>query len=539
MKKFRQIFILLLAIPAMVFSQKLSADFELSTSTPFAVIDAGSKEYISLDNGYVIQAKMGRGAINIQKFDVNAMKEVSRKSYKDLPKKAFFQDIIKLGDKVYYIFEAFDKPSKAFKVYSREINTADGTLKPHKVLLTTSRKAVAPFFKGELTRAKTGFAALQGGNKFTVSTSFDKSKVLISYRLSPKSRNDSQNYDEIGMFVFDSDMNKVWGKEVTMPYTEKEMNNTGFAVGSDGAVKMLITNNSAKTYEILNITTSGTVETKAIGVSAEKLVRNMDIKEDKSGKFICGGFYANGIELTFNPFAGFQSIFNANGLLYLEIAKDGSLIKEKKFEFSKEFIQQNLNERQKKAVEKRESDGKAGILDLYLTNFEIKDDGSVVFIGERQYIRKEFWNGPQQKQVYHFSNAVAIKVNNGELSWMVKLPKNQAGIAGAGQMGIAYMPGKTADYVAFIDNPKNIALSPTGGIPTAHKDGLGGWLTTYKINNASGALEKHTLFDLKNIKGKNGFQFKPWRIIKAQEGVFLVEVYIKGKKDMMVKMKLK
>lgn len=530
----------LLIVPSVVFSQKLSTDFNVTTSTPYEVVDAGAKEYISLDNGYTISLKMGRGQVTVQKFSVTDMKEVARNSYKDLPDKAFFLDFVKLGNRLFCVFEAFDSKSDCFKVYSREIDTDKGSFLPQQLLLTTSRKVANPPFKGDLTRAEIGFAALAAGKKFNFSTSFDQSKFLITYRLVPADKNDAKNYDELGFFVFDGSMTKIWGKEIKMPYVEKQMNNTGFAVGSDGSVKMLITNNVEKNYEILNITAPGDIKISKIGVSAKKLVRNMSITESKSGKFVCGGYYANGIELTFNLYNGANTVFNANGLIYLEIGKDGSLLKEKYFDFSKEFIMQNLSDNQKKAVEEREKEGKAGILDLFMTHFAIKEDGTAVFVGECQYMKYEFYNGPSQANVYHFSNAVVIKVNeNGELAWMVKLPKNQAGIEGAGQMGIAYMPGTSSDYVAYIDNPKNIALSPTGGVPVAHKDGAGGFLTSYKINNATGALEKHTIFDLKDVKGTECFQFKPWRIVKSAENEFLVETYIKGKKDMMIKIGLK
>lgn len=527
-------------IPSVVFSQKLSPDFTVTTSTPFEVVDAGAKEYISLDNGYTFSFKMGRGKAIVQKFSVADMKEVARNTYEDLPDKAFFLDFVKLGSRLYCIFEAFDSKAGGFKVYSREIDTDKGTLLPQQLLLTTSRKVANPPYKGDLTRAEVGFAALTAGKKFSFSTSFDQSKLLITYRLVPADKNDAKNLDEIGFFVFDPSLTKLWGKEMKMPYVEKQMNNTGFAVGSDGAVKMLITNNVEKNYEVLNIVSPGELTVSKIGVPAKKFVRNMSITETKSGKFVCGGYYANGFEYTFNLYNGGSTIFNANGLVYLEIGKDGSLLKEKYFEFSKEFIMQNLSDNQKEKVEEREKEGKAGILDLFMTHFTTKEDGSVVFVGECQYVKYEFYNGPSQANVYHFSNAVVIKVNeNGELAWMVKLPKNQAGLEGAGQMGISYMPGKTSDYVAFIDNPKNIALSPTGGVPVAHKDGAGGFLTSYKIDNASGSLEKHTIFDLKDVKGIECFQFKPWRMVKSGENEFLVETYIKGKKDMMIKIALK
>jgi len=90
-------------------------------------------------------------------------------------------------------------------------------------------------------------------------------------------------------------------------------------------------------------------------------------------------------------------------------------------------------------------------------------------------------------------------------------------------MSYSLLQGKDADYVAFDDNPKNIDLDENGGIPEGHKDGLGGFITTYKYKHSDGSLEKHTLCDLENIKGVHAYQFKAWRIFKAAEGIFFNE----------------
>jgi len=122
---------------------------------------------------------------------------------------------------------------------------------------------------------------------------------------------------------------------------------------------------------------------------------------------------------------------------------------------------------------------------------------------------------------------------------MKKLPKNQAGTRGVGQMSISFMEGPTADYIAYVDNPKNISLTAEGGVPEAHRDGKGGFLTTYKVDYSTGNIEKHTICDLNNINdGLTAYQFSTTRIFKSTEGVFLMEIYIKDKKDTMVKFEL-
>jgi len=316
------------------------------------------------------------------------------------------------------------------------------------------------------------------------------------------------------------------------------MNNVAYAVSNTGEAVMLAALNDKKEYAYYKINSSGKLNTTNTGISTDDKVRYMVMQEDEKGNFLCGGYYANGVEFGF--FKGLST--NYNGLMYFEITKDGKVIRNEKYDFSEAFIQQNLSDRQKKKIEKREDKGKAGIFDLVLTDFVIKADGSIYFIGERQDIVSTTYTSgtsTRTKTTYYFTNVIVIKVeNNGKLGWMKKLPKYQYGARGVGQMSIAYLEGKNADYVAYVDNPKNISLSPTDGVPAKHADGLGGFLTTYKIDHATGKLEKHTICDLKEINGYVAYQFKTSRILKVSEGVFLMEIYIKKKKDTMVKFEL-
>ena len=537
MKKIKIILSLsFIMISLLSFSQILSKDFKVSVAKPYKVIDAGSKEYLSLDNGTVIMVKMGKGIVHIQKFDVNKMQEISRTEYKDLPKGAIFQALVKLQNKVYYIYQVYNKKNKNYDVYSREINTTTAKFETPKKIITTSRKVVNSPRPIDITAKGTGSFMGLKGYKFKTYKSFDNTKLMIKYRLRPINKDDKINYDEIGFYVFDNNMEKLWGKEYKMPYTEAQINNIAYAVSNKGNALMLIANREKKEYQLFNIDKDKLTQHN-LGISTDKLIRKLEIKEKKDGKFICGGFYANGIEFKMS-FSGGTFMININGLIYFVMDNQGNVSNLNTFDFTKDFIKQNLSDRQKKKIDTREAKGKAGIENLALIKFIIKDNGSAYFVGERQWTRKEFY-GTSQQYVTHLSNVIVIKINNdGSLGWMKKLAKNQAGINGAGQMGIAYMEGKNADYVAYIDNPKNIALDANGGVPSAHKDGLGGYLTTYKINHKDGNLTKHTICDMKNIKGYRAYQFKPYRIFKAAEGTFLMEIYIKKKQDTMVKFEL-
>jgi len=69
-------------------------------------------------------------------------------------------------------------------------------------------------------------------------------------------------------------------------------------------------------------------------------------------------------------------------------------------------------------------------------------------------------------------------------------------------------------------------------------DEFGGYLTAYKIDDATDNIEKHTITDVRDIKGTEAHQFRASRIFDAGEKTFLLEIYIKGKEDTMLKMEL-
>jgi hypothetical protein len=140
---------------------------------------------------------------------------------------------------------------------------------------------------------------------------------------------------------------------------------------------------------------------------------------------------------------------------------------------------------------------------------------------------------------------------------MKKLPKTQSGVGGDASSGmmigvggtatmppqkrgmsIRYIKGKDASYILFLDNVKNANLG-INDVPERHKDGRGGFLTAYKLDDATGAIEKHSIFDITDIQGTEAFQFKTSRIFETGDKVFMLEIYIKGKEDTMIKMELK
>lgn len=534
----KRIFGILLLTPLCVLGQKLSSDFKVSTGTPFQVVDAPSKEYVGVGNNHTVSVKTRGEKVTIQLYNLSTMKEEQRNEYEDFPKYSKLQNLLKAGDHLYYVFEAFDKKARNFSVYSREIDMATGKFKEIKTLFTTKGEVAST----GIAISGSGFMGLTALPKFDVISSFDGSKILIRYRNKPENRNDAISYDELGFYVFDNNFNKIWGKEVKMPHTEKEMDNLAFAVNKDGVAYMLSRINDSKSFEIITVSNADGLKNKQLPVQKGLLFNKFEIRESANGNMIAAGYYANGIESKVDWRGHGTPSLNVNGIYVFEIGKDGSVIKDNDYPFSIELIKKYLSNRQKDKADAREDKGKAGINDLQMRNFVLNSDGSMVIIGEVHYRIDEFWMGPKMENVTHFGDMVATKIDaNGKLVWAEKMPKNQAvlssNIEDMRGLGMTYIQGKGAHYILFVDNRKNANIKMDQP-SEPHKGGLGGYLTAYKVDDATGKVEKHLLFDLTNVGGTKLYQFSLSRIFEAMDKVFMLEAYIKDKQDTMVKMEL-
>ena len=147
--------------------------------------------------------------------------------------------------------------------------------------------------------------------------------------------------------------------------------------------------------------------------------------------------------------------------------------------------------------------------------------------------------GSNQTVTYYYADMIATKIDkNGKLLWMVKLPKTQYGTRGRGGNGVRYIKGDAAHYLLFVDTKKNANITKDA-VPAMYADGADGYLTAYKINDLDGKFERLTVLNLENVNGIEAYQFATSRIFDASSKIFMLEIYMKGKQDTMIKMQLK
>ena len=126
---------------------------------------------------------------------------------------------------------------------------------------------------------------------------------------------------------------------------------------------------------------------------------------------------------------------------------------------------------------------------------------------------------------------------DGKLAWMKKLPKYQQSASGFNGISFKYLEANGKHYMLFLDNIKNINLA-LDQRPARHLDGQGGFLTAYQIDHVTGEVTKLSIFDTKNVKGTEVFQFCPDRIFSLSQNEFALEAYKKSKQDLLIKITL-
>ena len=183
MKNKKLLLVALLLTQFVTFGQvKLSKDFNVTVGKPYEVVDAASKDYFSDGNGHTIAIKTDGEKVTLQRYDIGTMKELSRKEYTDFPPYNKIQNILKVGDKLFYVFSSFDKKERKETIYSREINMGDGTFAAPKLLFSTTAEATVSSYREPAAMTMTGLGAPV---RFEVLSSFDNSKMMIRYRLKP------------------------------------------------------------------------------------------------------------------------------------------------------------------------------------------------------------------------------------------------------------------------------------------------------------------------------------------------------------------
>lgn len=518
-----KLLILILFIPFLIDAQEpLSSKVEIQLGTPYPVIDAEHYDYIFLGEGRSVAVKTYKNRVFVQVFDTKTVKELYMNVYTDFPKKIDHHEILEINNKAYYVYSYYDKKTKYNKIAAREIRVSKGTLGSSKTLVSTKKRIWG------LGIASFGSPIWGGYKLFKLIKSADESKFLIQYS--------NYNYKEdtkhpFGFHVFDENLKTVWSEDkALLPYELIGTSFLGSTLSNTGNIYALVRTGIEGRFEICSIDNNYRITKAKLDFPTTIYPVTAELKEDKDGNIICSILYEKDVK------AIFMGRVLVQGFLCFKFNTEKELLAEVDTEFSLNFAKKYAPEEKKRSEKKKE---RYGIENLKLLEMLTQKDGSIILVCEQQGANTSF--GPSTSTSYDYDNIVLAKFNSdASLAWIKKIPKRQTEGDVLADKSIKYIHAEGYHYVLYVDNLKNKTVEPNA-VPALYKSEKDGFLTLCKIDDATGEYEKYTVLNMKDIEGKVADKFSVNRLyaVDIKEQLFMMECYIKGKKDASVQIKLK
>ncbi len=506
--------------PVLIFGQINAPEmFNIHAGTPYRVIDTKSKYYFNLGEN-ILMVKMQKKYIYVQKYNIKTGKEIFRKELPLLAENNVHESLRSFKNHIYLFYSRWDKKEKIEQLFYKEINIESGEFENEKCILKINEKIVSGFY---------------------FHSSLDKTKLIIRYRKKPKYRSDKINFDEIGICVYNENLEEQWVNEIKMPYTESKMNNIDYQVDGNGNVYLLaevydtdiskrfIKGEKNYHLEVLSFSNDGM---SIIDLSDEDYYFNdVWLYESTQGQIFLSGLYTEN-----------NSKFNIDGVFYIKIGIDSELEDGRYYKIPLEIINQFKSEKEQKKNEKKEN---PQMNDLDLQKIIVTKDGGALIIAEEYYVVTKTSSNSEgvtkTSYTYYYNDILVTKIDkSGEMIWMKKLPKGQIGSRNKGSMSFAYKEHNGWHYFFYVDDIKNINLDLNQNkAPRDYRDGSGGILSAYSINDTDGAVIKSSLADFRHLKiNENDKPLKFRRfstnlILSTKTGI-IFEIYKKRKEDVMI-----
>jgi len=522
-------------IPAFGISQgNADNNFEVKVGKPYRMVDSYYNNYL-VHEDVLLNFKWVKDDVIVEKFNTNTLSMVSTKTYSDFPDKFVIENIEILKDKCFFYYSLWDKKNENEQLFCRELDINKGTFIDKGKLL----------FKvdGKVTGMMAGNGRLYGiqvVDKFKFQKSYDDSHLSVNYRKKPRTKNDDKNYDEIGLYVYDADMNALWNKEVRMPYHESQMDNLDYYVNEKGdcfilttvfndhSGKMKLTNGKANYHiELLKISGGNDEIIKTPIMLKSNLISSIALYQSRDNELVMGGYYSG------------KDIEKVEGVFSFRVEDSGILKDEFMFEFPVDFLNENASKKEIRKNERKDKNDKAEMSFLSMRQVVAGGDGSILIIGEKSFSKTSTSaNGKMVNTTYYYQDIIVSKIDSaGNLAWNKKLPKRQVGTQGTMDMSFELITLKNKHYFLFLDNINNKNLN-TFDVPKAHRSGVGGWLTAYIVDSQTGVVSKSYYLDTRKVKGVPIYKFSTDRIVKTSENTFVFEVYRKNKQDVLIEVKI-
>lgn len=451
--------------------------------------------YMGNEKDGIVNLSLKKEELNIIRFDPKTLNQTSEKVI-ELPeatKNFNSEKVVDFNTSYFWLHSDWDKDAGTEYLYYDKIDVPSGKITDanHKIIEATK-------IAGSATMS--GFYRYKTTNKYEYNYDAEQKKLLVSYRLTPEERNDKKNYDKIGLYVFDEHLNKLWGNEFTMPYTEAVMDNSDFSVDSKGNAYLLAkvydsdsrrerdksTGAPAYHYEVLKFTKDNKKIITATVTIDDYFIRETTLIENSLHEMIIACTYSKKSKGS-----------GTDGIFLAILDQNGKIAKYKNgyYEFPLAELEKFESARSKRKMEKKDDYESPN---LKVRNVLIEGDGSVFIACEEYYVVSHAYTSSSgyttYTYTYYYEDMLGAKINaSGKFEWLRKIPKKQRGSSGRGTMSFKLISDASGYYFLYLDNLKNMELTEED-VPKYHMDGFGGQVVVSKLSN-SGILSKELLFD--------------------------------------------
>lgn len=521
------------------FSQKFTPtkEFEYTMSNPYEMVDGtssildGVKNYWNKD-GEVLAVKFNDdGYVVFQKFSGEQLNETKRFTA-DQNKEIVAEAFEEMNGRYYFFYVKQNNATKIKQMYVREIDFESCNWADEEKLLFEVRK------EQKYTRYSDRFKAKSLSSDFNFVKSFDGKTLVIQYRLKYGESKQVNEPMAFQMHSFNAELEELWSTEIEIPITEEQFGLFSAATDNNGNTYLLVVNKGIVKSKI--VTFAGELSLSPIflykidsysqSLSEEEIdlgenyIFQISLFEGKNENLIVGGYYKNKIvENTCGIFM--YSTGNEEGKIVFSPIPTDELLKHLELKIKKEV--------QEKKIEGHMLGG------LYPREILFEKDNGYTVIGENYG-----YHYSEQGQVIHkYKEILVSRIDgNGELAWATKLPKNQ--ISGTnnletytGGTGYTRIVTEEFEYYLIVDNLKNLTLTENQ-VPEVHSDGAGGFFSGFKVNRETGDYTRFTIMDFRDVNGIAINRLILSKITYLTNNEFALEFNTKGKKNVMLKVKL-
>jgi len=480
--------------------------------------------YMGNDRDGILNLSLKKEELTILRFDGKTLEKTSERviPLSDATKNFVSETVLDFGGKYYWFHSDWDKGSETESLYYDVIDVASGRLSStDKKMFQTTKISTDGY-------ARTSAYTSEVYGKYTFNQDANRTKLLVTYRLLPEFKSDRKNFDKLGFQVFDDKMNKLWGGEYIMPYTEAVMDNSDFTVDNNGNAYMLAkvydsekrkevdkeTGLPAYHFEVMKFVKGQKKPTIVKLNLGENFLKQVTLIENNQHEITIACTYSKKVRSN-----------STDGIFLAVIDTDGKLVKYKKgyYEFPLEELTKFESARKRRKMENKD-DYEAP--NLYVKNIIVNADGGVAIACEEYYMVETTYytsnGGMRTKRTYYYQDIIATKINsNGEVAWIRKIPKYQRGSAGRGTMSFKLISDASGYYFLYLDNLKNMNLSEEEE-PKIHQDRMGGQVIISRID-PNGKISKELLFDIR----KEDIQIFPAEFDKVNDNQFIGRARVK------------